>query len=583
MHKFFFKSLILFLVIAFSSCAFKAKNSSIGMSGENLIALNKAAAEAKISNPQKKQYMFFKFTENQKAHFTNVRYKKSGAGLSVRISFAKNSIPKSGESVFALGFLFDDDFSNGTLKTSIYSRKLVTGNFSEFESEDFRVVFSIAQNDIVPAGFFVYGNVKFKVTEAQITEAALGWKNENIPLFAFGPSGGKIKWDFNSADFSDAKNLFLDQNIPTRIMPKIEIGITDSDYIGTSKNQKRITFSAGSEKLSIRLSKNANSKTLQTSALKNPFEKFELQENKELVKKLIMKPSNPILAQDTEGKVLYPLKTDLGLINNWPQKNWRRSDYEIFEWELFPGVLVFDFANYKIQNQFFTRIAYFVEKAGYKGTLVSDDFVENKHGYNAHDYKANDLANFFSLVEQENFQINSYEEILKEILIANKIIQKDKDGFKARKGAVVSFSRESPEYLRHTFMAHESWHGIYFTDEDFRNIVATCYNMFDEDSLNFLKKFWETQPGLGYDTNDEYLMQNEFMAYIMQQSFSNVRNYFIQVAGRGSVNRIQPESAEYIRSTNAQAFVDAAEILNSYAFDNWGLACGRVALIQRLE
>ena len=583
MHKFFFKSLILFLVIAFSSCAFKAKNSSIGMSGENLIALNKAAAEAKISNPQKKQYMFFKFTENQKAHFSNVRYKKSGAGLSVRISFAKNSIPKSGESVFALGFLFDDDFSNGTLKTSIYSRKLVTGNFSEFESEDFRVVFSIAQNDIVPAGFFVYGNAKFKVTEAQITEAALGWKNENIPLFAFGPSGGKIKWDFNSVDFSDAKNLFPDQNIPTRIMPKIEIGITDSDYIGTFKNQKRITFSAGSEKLSIRLSKNANSKTLQTSALKNPFEKFELQENKELVKKLIMKPSNPILAQDTEGKVLYPLKTDLGLINNWPQKNWRRSDYEIFEWELFPGVLVFDFANYKIQNQFFTRIAYFVEKAGYKGTLVSDDFVENKHGYNAHDYKANDLANFFSLVEQENFQINSYEEILKEILIANKIIQKDKDGFKARKGAVVSFSRESPEYLRHTFMAHESWHGIYFTDEDFRNIVATCYNMFDEDSLNFLKKFWETQPGLGYDTNDEYLMQNEFMAYIMQQSFSNVRNYFIQVAGRGSVYRIQPESAEYIRSTNAQAFVDAAEILNSYAFDNWGLACGRVALIQRIE
>lgn len=583
MHKFFFKSLILFLVIAFSSCAFKAKNSSIGMSGENLIALNKAAAEAKISNPQKKQYMFFKFTENQKAHFSNVRYKKSGAGLSVRISFAKNSIPKSGESVFALGFLFDDDFSNGTLKTSIYSRKLVTGNFSEFESEDFRVVFSIAQNDIVPAGFFVYGNAKFKVTEAQITEAVLGWKNENIPLFAFGPSGGKIKWDFNSVDFSDAKNLFPDQNIPTRIMPKIEIGITDSDYIGTFKNQKRITFSAGSEKLSIRLSKNSNSKTLQTSALKNPFEKFELQENKELVKKLIMKPSNPILAQDTEGKVLYPLKTDLGLINNWPQKNWRRSDYEIFEWELFPGVLVFDFANYKIQNQFFTRIAYFVEKAGYKGTLVSDDFVENKHGYNAHDYKANDLANFFSLVEQENFQINSYEEILKEILIANKIIQKDKDGFKARKGAVVSFSRESPEYLRHTFMAHESWHGIYFTDEDFRNIVATCYNMFDENSLNFLKKFWETQPGLGYDTNDEYLMQNEFMAYIMQQSFSNVRNYFIQVAGRGSVNRIQPESAEYIRSTNAQAFVDAAEILNSYAFDNWGLACGRVALIQRLE
>ncbi|WP_296690329.1 hypothetical protein [Treponema sp. UBA6852] len=583
MQKFFFKSSILFLIIAFSSCAFKARNSSIGMSGENLIALNKAAKEAKISNPHKKQYMFFKFTENQKAHFSNVRYKKSGAGLSVRISFSKNSISKSMENVFAMGFLFDDDFSNGTLKTSIYSRKLITGNFSDFESEDFRVVFSIAQNDIVPAGFFVYGNVKFKVTEAQITEAALGWENENIPLFAFGPNGGKIKWDFNSADFSDAKNLFPDQNIPTRIMPKIEIGISAPNDIGIFKNQKRVLVTAGEEKFSIRLSKNENSKTLQTSALKSPFEKIELQENKELVKKLIMKSSDSVFAQDTNGKVLFPLKTDLGLVNNWPQKNWRRNDYELFEWELFPGVLFFDFADYKIQNQFFTRIAYFVEKAGYKGTLVSDDFVENKHGYNAHDYKADDLANFFSLVEQENFQINSYEEILKEILIANKIIQKDKDEFKAGKGAVVSFSRESPEYLRHTFMAHESWHGIYFTDESFRNLVATCYNMFDEDSLNFLKKFWETQPGLGYDTNNEYLMQNEFMAYIMQQSFSNVRNYFLQLAGRGSVNRIQPESAEYIRNTNAQAFVDAAEILNSYAFDNWGLACGRVALVQRLD
>lgn len=583
MQKFFLKSLIVFSIAVLSSCTFSARNSSIGIGGENLIALNKAAEKARISNPHKSQYMFFKFTENQKAHFSNVRYKKSGAGFSIRISFARNSIPKSGESVFALGFLFDDDFSKGSLKASIYSRKLVTGNFSEFESENFKVLFSIAQNDVVPAGFFVYGNAKFKVDEAQITEAALGWENENIPLFAFGPNGGKIEWNFDSADFSDAKNLFPDQNIPTRIMPRIEIGISSPEDIGTLKNQKRMTFSAGNKKFAVRLTKDSGIKTLQASAMESPIEKIELLENKALVKKLLMKSSASMLAQDSDGKVLYPLKTDLGLVNSWPKKNWRRSDYEVFEWELFPGVLFFDFADYKIQNQFFTRIAYFVEKDGYKGTLVSDDFIENNHGYNAHDYKADDLAAFFSLAEQENLRINSYEEILKEILIANKIIHKDKNKFKAGKGAVVSFSRESPEYLRHTFMAHESWHGIYFTDENFRNIVATCYNMFDEESLNFLKTFWETQPGLKYDTSDEYLMQNEFMAYIMQQSFSNVRNYFLQISGRGSVNRIQPESAEYIRNTNAQAFVDAAEILNSYAFDNWGLSGGRVALVQRLD
>ena len=105
--------------------------------------------------------------------------------------------------------------------------------------------------------------------------------------------------------------------------------------------------------------------------------------------------------------------------------------------------------------------------------------------------------------------------------------------------------------------------------------------MFDPDSMEFLKTFWETQPGLGYDRSDEYLMQNEFMAYIMQQSFSNIAPYFLQVAGRGSVNRIQKEGAAYIRNTGAQAFVDAGQILNDYAFEQWGLACGRVSLMIR--
>ncbi|MGN0729235.1 hypothetical protein [Treponema sp.] len=583
MKKFFCAYLIFLLALLFSSCSFKEKESYIGMSGERLIALNRPAVKAKIEKPRSSPYMFFKFTENQKAHFSNVCYKKSGAGLSVRISFSRNSIPKSGESPFAFGFLFDDDFSSGNLTSSIYTHKLVTGSFSQFESEDFRVVLSVAKNDFVPTGFFVHGNVKFKITEIQITEAAIGWENTDVPLFAFGPSGGKIKWDFSSADFSDARRIFPDQNIPTRIMPKIEIKISDQEDIGTLKNQKRITFISGDEKFSIRLSRNKNLKTIQTSALKNPAEKIVLRENKNLVESLMMKASDQRLAQDPEGNVFYPLKTDLGLIFEWPQKNWRRSDYELFEWELFPGVLFFDFADYKVQNQFFTRIAYFTEKSGYKGTLVSDEFAETHHGYNAHDYKAKDLANFFSLAEQTQFALNYYEEILKRILLENKIIKKGKSGYKEGSGAVISFSRESPEYLRYTFMAHESWHGVYFTDENFRNIVATCYNMFDSNSMSFLKTFWETQPTLGYDTTDEYLMQNEFMAYIMQQSFSNTRNYFLQIAGRGSVNRIQPEDAQYIRKTNAQAFVDASEVLNTYAFDNWGLSCGRVFLVQRLE
>ena len=176
------------------------------------------------------------------------------------------------------------------------------------------------------------------------------------------------------------------------------------------------------------------------------------------------------------------------------------------------------------------------------------------------------------------------EKILCSVLLKNGIIIQKKDGsFKAGKGSVLSISRQSPSYLRYSLLAHESWHGVYFDDEDFRNVVALNYGMFDSRSMEFIKTFWETQPNLGYDRNDEYLMQNEFMAYIMQQSYSSCAPYFLQIAGRGSVNRIQGEDAAYIREIGAKTFEDASAVFNSYVYDRWGLACGRVRLIDRLD
>lgn len=576
---------VFFSFFLFSCTAeFTPAPSSLGMNGEPFLALNRASVKARIDNPKKNQYLYFKFTENQRAHLSNMRYKKSGAGISVTLSTAKETGPQAEETPYMFGLLFDEDFSSGlNLKSPVYSRSLITGNFADSGVDSLRLLFSIAQNSPLPAGFFIYGTVPFSVTDAQITEAKIGWEKEKgaPPLFAFGPSGGRVKWNFSGADFRDAKFLFPDQNLPARIMPKVEARILPEENTGNAAEQKKVRLSVNGQNISIRLSKNQNAKIIQAGAFENGIETIELAENAELVNSLMMTANEPFLAQSLDTKVLFPLKTDLGLVMDWPQKNWRRADYEIFEWELFPGVLFFDFADYSIQNQFFTRLAYFAEKAGYKGTLVSDDFVKNRHGYNAHDYKAEDLAAFFSEAERQHFALNEYELLLKEILAANKVILKNGSGFKAGTGAVISFSQESPRYLRHTFLAHESWHGIYFTTESFRNICAACYTMFDPASLEFIQTFWETQPGLGYDRNDEYLMQNEFMAYIMQQPASSVRSYFLQIAGRGSVNRMQGESAQYIRDTQAQAFVDAAEVLDSYAFETWGLACGRVSLISR--
>lgn len=578
-----FTSLCIAILTMFSSCKYEVQNSQLGLNGENFLALNRPAVKSKADGKRNK-FLCYGFTTNQRVHFKNTVYKNSGAALCVTVKFNSKSKMKEEEYPYALGFLYEEDLpvlENG--ESQLLSRPLFKGDYLDCQKDCFKISYSVSSSQDIPCGFFFYTTRKASVSELRITESKIGWDNSSdIPLFACGASGGKILWNFSSADFSDGKSLFPVSNGPKKIMPLIEIGLFPLEDNGTWKKQTSVSLDAGGEKIEVRLQKNQRVSIIQTAALNKELSRVKAVDHPELVSSLMLKANSPILAMNKFSKILFPLKTDLGLIMDWPKKNWRTEDYELFEWYQFPGVLFFDFADYKIQNQFFTRLAYFVEKAGYKGTLVSDDFVENKHGYNAHDYKPEDLAAFFTTAEIEEFPLNERENLLREILEVNKVIIKNKDRtYSAGKGAVVSFSRESPRYLRYTFLAHESWHGIFFTDEDFRNVVSACYNMFDPLSMEFLKTFWETQPGLGYDRSDEYLMQNEFMAYIMQQSYPNIQPYFLQVAGRGSVNKIQKDGAAYIRDTKAQAFLDAGEVLNEYAFDRWGLACGRVSLMIR--
>ncbi|WP_407398703.1 hypothetical protein [Treponema sp.] len=571
------------LLFLFASCSYKIQPSVLALNGESFSALNRSAVKSKADG-KKNKFLCYGFSRNQIAHFRNAVYKNSGAALSVQIKFDVKSKSKLSKYEYALGFLYEEDLSLiGVNEDRLLSRPVFKGDYLECQKDSFRISFSVSSTQDIPCGFFVYTTKSAEISEFRIGEAKVGWDNSGkVPVFACGAEGGRVRWNFSSADLSAAENIFPASNSSKNVMPKIEVGLFPLDDNGTWKNQTTVQLKINGEKFDVRLQKNQDRMIVQTASLKKGYSDFQIVEHPELVSSVMVTANSPYLAKNKFSKVLVPIKTDLGFIMDWPQDNWRVEDYELYEWYQFPGVLFFDFADYRIQNQFFTRLAYFVEKAGYKGTLVGNDFVENKHGYNAHDYKPEDLAAFFTVAAIQEFPLNDRECLLREILEANKLILKNSDGtYSAGKGAVVSFSRESPRYLRYTFLAHESWHGIYFIDEDFRNIVSACYGMFDPASMEFLKTFWETQPGLGYDRTDEYLMQNEFMAYIMQQSFSNIAPYFLQVAGRGSVNRIQKEGAEYIRNTKAQAFVDAGEVLNGYAFDKWGLACGRVSLVMR--
>ena len=72
-----------------------------------------------------------------------------------------------------------------------------------------------------------------------------------------------------------------------------------------------------------------------------------------------------------------PMKTDLGLVLSSKTSTWRTKDYEIYEWNIFPGILFFDTLNYSVQDQFFRRLAYFSEKKGFRGKLLADSSQED--------------------------------------------------------------------------------------------------------------------------------------------------------------------------------------------------------------
>ena len=172
--------------------------------------------------------------------------------------------------------------------------------------------------------------------------------------------------------------------------------------------------------------------------------------------------------------------------------------------------------------------------------------------------------------------------LLKEILAYNGVIKIASNGeVTAGRGAAISISQESPIYQRTTLLAHEGWHGIYFSDEDFRNTVASIYYTIDPNTLAYLRNYFRVTPTLNYDVNDDYLMKNEFMAYMLQQSVQQTASYFVNRAhGRHSQDLIKKD-ADYIINTEGSGFESASRLLDEYVSDRWNLNAGRVWMITR--
>lgn len=596
-------SLLCLLILVFSIVLVSGrKRSSVRLSAfgskssSRLVSLNSAAKKGYIKNTGS---AFFMFTEDQREQMVNVYNDDKTVSVTVRIELVPNeaqqqllySSAPAVELPFYYGFLFDSDFNkNNKIITEIKDKVCVSADLAKLNQTGFDISIALESNDFkktnLPKGFFIYSTVQCSLKEVCVTPALIGFDvSSEVPFYGFAPNGGIISPDNSTIDFTGAAMVFPVKNTIEGTMPQIKVSLLDKEeYKSSVQDSVRTKINFGGERFYIKNVKCAKDIVIPSSGIKQPFSIVDISDNKECLTSFLMcstKENEKARKEQSATEVFTPIVCDPGLVLYYPLKNWRVPTYEIFEWDRYNGILFFDIVNYSIQDNFFRRIAYYIEKEGYKGTLLTNEQLEGKHGYNAHDYSAESLASFFNKADSEGFVLNYEEEILRKILVENKLLIKGDSGYTPGQGGIVSISRESQEWLRASLLAHEGWHTIFFRDESFRNFVSAVTYTMDPQSHDFMIDYFKSQPSLGYDTSDEYLLHNEFMAYLMQQPLSEVAKYFVHCAERGSVMDYTPDLARYVRQTKGQGFEDAAIILNDYCFDNYGVVCGNIALVQR--
>lgn len=551
-----------------------------------LYALDSAATKGTVSN----EYANFKFTQEQKEYFYKTYQEKGSVALTICLQMMptkkqKQLLASDAETVLRYGFLTGDDFTiNGKfIKKKYPDIKRIQVQADEKKAPElFDLSFAVQKNDniekYIPEGFFVYSTIRCRVIAACVVPAEIGFDvSKEIPYYGFACNGGLIDFENKSFDFSGSSMIFPVQSNQRQSLPEYRVLLSENPENKTTKEHSvKVQMNVGGEKLYLNNVATARELIIPTGALNTPFSRTEFTDNSECVESLIMRGTK------VSGKeVLDPIRTDPGLILNYKTSQWRTADYEIYEWDRFPQILFFDTRNYEVQDRLFRRLAFFVEKQGYKGKLLTNEELGDMHGYNAHDYSAESMARFFNKATELNFTLNEEELLLKRILIHNGLFEDDGIYVKANEGGLVSISRETPGWSRTNLLAHEGWHTIFFRDAEFRNYVSAVFYTFDPTSRDFLIDYFKSQPSLGYDTNDEYLMHNEFMAYIMQQRLSEVAKYFVHLANRSTVIEFTPQLASYIIKTEGRGFEDAATALNDFVFDKYGIVCGNIALVNR--
>lgn len=560
---------------------------------EEPVALIPQSSEAKKNQIEREGTAAYNFTDTQRIEISRNFQKNHNAALVVRVKVTLSekilsTYVSNGNYNFEYGFISGD--SKSTVVKGNANEILNIGNAEEDGGIiDISLAFekSVTNNINIPDGFFITSALPCEILSAYIAPVVIGYdKSSEIPFYGFASNGGILSRNEDGVDFAGASMVFPSENTKDAYMPEIVIKLSDKEnHVSSLSSSVYVKISLNGEILEVKNTKAGNEIIIPAAAFTQPFSKLSVIENGVCVRSIMMRSFTNIHdceIEDQQGNEIFvPIRTDPGLILKWNMDNWRNVDYELFEWDRFPGIIYFDTRNYTVQDNFFRRLAFFAEKQGYKGRLLTNEQLGTMHGFNALDYRPETLADFFNLATEENFKLNYEEELLKIILIKNGLLLPDGNRVKPGNGGLVSISRESYDALRIQLLAHEAWHTLFFADEEFRNYVAAIYYTMDPQSLEFLIDYFRSQPSLGYDVNDDYLMKNEFMAYIMQQPVSSCGQYFVNHAWWNSVMAYTPTLANYVINTSGKGFEDAAIALNDFVFDKYGLVAGNIALVYR--
>ncbi len=240
------------------------------------------------------------------------------------------------------------------------------------------------------------------------------------------------------------------------------------------------------------------------------------------------------------GPALDPLPADPATVLHYDPRLWRRPDYELFAWERFPGILILDTADYAVQDRFFKRLAFFVEKQGYRGRLVSRAGGERAARVQRPRLPGRGPGPLLRGGRCPGLRLEPGGGA------AARHPDRQRPAARRRQRAADGRARccrsrsESSDLLRAHLLTHEAFHGLFFTLPRYREACEAAWRELEEPERRFWRLFLDWG---GYDFHDGFLAANEMQAYLFQQPRAGLNFYFRRLSAGAPGARLPREAS----------------------------------------